>query len=245
MRAVSLPRRLVAEALGTALLLAAIVGSSILGERLAAGNGAIALLAGAITTAATLFMLIECLAPLSGAHLNPLISLAMAWRGAISAGAAAAYAGAQTGGALLGVGLAAAMFDAPLFALSRIARAGPGPWLSEFVFTLGLVGAVWVCSRSRPGSVAAVVACYVGSGFWATASGFGNPAVALARAFTDSACGIRLGDVPAFVLAQCAAAAAAVLLLRWLAPAADVRPRAHDAQFAASNTPRAPTRPLL
>lgn len=212
-----LRRRLVAEALGTGLLLVAVVGSGTLGERLAQGNTALALLANALASAAALFALIEWLAPLSGAHFNPVVTLALAWRGDITRPVAAAYVATQIVAALAGVGLANAMFGTPVFALSGNVRSGAGLWLSECVFTFGLVGVVWVCSRLRPSSLAAVVGAYVGSGFWMTPTGFGNPAVALARAFTDSFSGIRLEDVPGFVAAELLGATLAVALFGWLA----------------------------
>jgi glycerol uptake facilitator-like aquaporin len=214
----SIPRRLTAEALGTGFLLIAVVGSGILGERLAAGNPALALLANALATAAALFALIEWLAPLSGAHFNPLVTLAMAFRGDITLRAAAAYVPIQLIGAVIGVGIADAMFDAPVFSLSTHARHGPSQLLSEFVSTFGLVGAVWICSRTRPASVAGVVAAYIGGAFWFTATDFANPAVTLARAFTDTFSGIRPSDVPGFIVAEIAGAMAAVIMFRWLLP---------------------------
>jgi glycerol uptake facilitator-like aquaporin len=217
---VDLRRRLVAEALGTCLLLVAVVGSGTLGERLAQGNAAVALLANALASAAALFALIEWLAPLSGSHFNPVVSLALACRGDITRPVAAAYVATQAVAAVAGVGLASAMFGAPVFALSGNVRTGADLWLSECVFTFGLVGVVWVCSRLRPSSVAAVVAAYVGSGFWMTPTGFGNPAVALARALTGSFSGIRLVDVPAFVAAELLGAVLAIQLFGWLLPVA-------------------------
>jgi glycerol uptake facilitator-like aquaporin len=214
----SLRRRLVAEALGTGFLLIAVVGSGILGERLAAGNVAIALLANALATAAALYALIEWLAPLSGAHFNPLVTLAMAFRGDISGRAAAAYVPTQLVGAIAGVAVADAMFDVPVFSLSTYVRSGLSQLLSEFVATFGLIGAVWTCSRVRPSSVAGVVAAYIGGAFWFTATDFANPAVTLARAFTDTFAGIRLSDVPGFIAAETAGAIAAIILFRWLLP---------------------------
>ena len=217
-QSVSLGRRLAAETVGTTFLLIAVVGSGILGERLAAGTTAIALLANALATAATLFALIQWFAPLSGAHFNPLVTLAMTLRGDIAWRAAAAYVPAQIVGGIIGVALANMMFDQPVFSLSGQARSGPSQWLSEFVSTFGLVGAVWICSRLRPGSIAGVVSAYIGGAFWFTASSFANPAVALARAFTDTFSGIRLVDVPGFMIAETAGAAAAVIVFRWLLP---------------------------
>jgi glycerol uptake facilitator-like aquaporin len=215
---VSLQRRLTAEALGTGFLLIAVVGSGILGERLAAGNIAIALLANALATGAALFALIEWLAPISGAHFNPLVTFAMVFRGDISRRTAAAYVPAQIIGAVIGTGIANAMFDAPLFSLSTHARHGPSQWLGEFVSTFGLVGAVWTCSRLRPSSVAGVVAAYIGAAFWFTPTDFANPAVTLARALTDTFAGIRPMDVPGFIVAEIAGAVCAVIVFRWLLP---------------------------
>jgi glycerol uptake facilitator-like aquaporin len=216
----TLPRRLAAEALGTGFLLIAVVGSGILGERLAGGNVALALLVNALATAAALFALIEWLAPLSGAHFNPLVSLAMALRGDIGARVAAAYMPAQIAGAVAGVAIANLMFEAPAFSLSTHARTGAAQWLGEFVSTFGLLGAVWTCSRLRPTSVAGVVAAYIGGAFWFTPSDFANPAVTLARALTDTFSGIRPSDVPGFIVAEIAGAGAAVVLCRWLMPSA-------------------------
>jgi glycerol uptake facilitator-like aquaporin len=216
--AMSLQRRLVSEALGTSFLLIAVVGSGILGERLAGGNTAVALLANALATGAALFALIEWLAPLSGAHFNPLVTLAMAFRGDITRRAAAAYVPIQLIGAVIGVGVANAMFDAPVFSWSTHPRLGPSQWLGEFVSTFGLVGAVWTCSRMRPSSVAGVVAAYIGGAFWFTPTDFANPAVTLARALTDTFSGIRPSDVPGFIVAEIAGAGAAVAMFRWLLP---------------------------
>jgi glycerol uptake facilitator-like aquaporin len=215
---ISLSRRLLAEALGTGFLLVAVVGSGILGERLSAGNTAIALLANALATGAALFALIEWFAPLSGAHFNPLITLAMAVRGDISTRAAAAYMPVQIAGAVLGVAVAHLMFDAPLFSLSTHARSGPSQLFSEFVSTFGLVGIVWVCSLTRPSSVAGAVAAYIGGAFWFTATDFANPAVTIARALTDTFSGIRPSDVAGFVAAEAAGALAAIAVFRWLLP---------------------------
>ncbi|GGI29910.1 aquaporin [Bradyrhizobium guangdongense] len=214
----SLPRSLVAEALGTVFLLIAIVGSGILGERLAAGNVALALLANALATGAALYALIVWLAPLSGAHLNPLVTLVMAIRGDIALRSAGFYVLTQLAGAVAGVAIADAMFDMPLYAFSSHLRSGPSQWLSEFLITFGLIGMVWTCSRLRPSALAGVVAAYIGGGFWFTATDFANPAVALARALTDTFSGIRPMDVPGFLAAELLGALTAVLLFRWLVP---------------------------
>lgn len=213
-----LRRRLVAEALGTAFLLMAVVGSGIFGERLASGNTAVALLGNALATAAALFALIEWLGPVSGAHFNPLVTLAFACRGEISGRVAAAYALIQLAGAIVGVGVANAMFDVPIFSLSTHARHGPSQWLGEFVSTFGLVGAVWTCSSMRPSSVAGVVGAYIGAAFWFTPTDFANPVVTLARSLTDTFSGIRPQDVPGFIAAEIAGALAAVVLFAWLLP---------------------------
>jgi glycerol uptake facilitator-like aquaporin len=215
---ITLHRRLAAETIGTALLLTAVVGSGILGARLAAGNTAIALLANALATGAALYALIEWLAPVSGAHFNPLITGAMAFRGDIAGRDAAAYIALQMIGAVIGVAVANAMFDVPLFSLSNHIRSGPSQLLSEFVSTFGLVGMVWICSRMRPSSMAGVVAAYIGGAFWFTATDFANPAVAVARALTDTFSGIRPSDVPGFIIAEIAGAVAAVAVFQWLLP---------------------------
>ncbi|WP_028138931.1 aquaporin [Bradyrhizobium japonicum] len=214
----SLARSLVAEGLGTAYLLIAIVGSGILGERLAAGNAALALLANALSTGAALYALIVWLAPLSGAHFNPLVSLVLAFRGDIAPRVVGFYVPAQLLGAVAGVAIADAMFDLPPYSLSSHLRSGPSQWLSEFLVTFGLIGMVWTCSRMRPAALAGAVAAYIGAGFWFTATDFANPAVALARAFTDTFSGIRPIDVPGFIAAEMLGAVAAVALFRWLAP---------------------------
>lgn len=215
---VSLPRRLVAEALGTAFLLVAIVGSGILGERLSADNTALALLANSLATAAALYALIEWFLPLSGAHYNPLITVALACRSEVTRRAATAYIAVQMVGAVVGVCLANAMFDMPLLSLSTQVRSGPSQLLSEFVATFGLIGIVWVSTRLRPSATAAIVATYIGGAFWFTPTGFANPAVTVARAFTDTFSGIRPVDVPGFLAAQAAGAVAAIILFQWLLP---------------------------
>lgn len=209
-------RRLVAEGLGTGFLLVAVVGSGILGERLSAGNTAIALLANALATAAALFALIESFAPISGAHFNPLVTLALVYRGDLTTSAGVAYVLTQMIGAVLGVGIADAMFDQPIWSLSIHERHGSSQLLSEFVSTFGLVGLVWTCSRIRPSSVAGVVAAYIGGAFWFTATDFANPAVTCARALTNTFSGIRPADVPAFIAAEIAGAIAAIVVFRWL-----------------------------
>jgi glycerol uptake facilitator-like aquaporin len=214
----SLSRRLATEGVGTAFLLIAVVGAGIMGERLA-GDGALTLLASALTTGAALFALITWLGPISGAHLNPLVTLAMVWRGDLPARQGWAYGIAQSLGGVIGVVLANVMFGLPALAAAAQVRTGPAAWLSEFVSTFGLIGAVWTCAQLRLPSAAAVVATYMGAAFWFTATSFANPAVSLARAFTDSFSGIRLVDVPGFVAAELAGAIAAIVVFRWLTAA--------------------------
>ena len=215
---VSLPRRLVTEALGTGFLLIAVVGSGILGERLAGGNVAVALLANAVATAAALFALIECFGPLSGAHFNPVVTIAFWARGDMPAGIAAGYVASQVTGASIGVGVANAMFELSIYSFSQHARSGSAQLLSEFISTFGLVGLAWGCSLTRPSSVSGVVSAYVLGVFWFTATGFANPALTLARSLTDTFSGIRPYDVGGFVLAELLGAAAAVAVFRWLVP---------------------------
>lgn len=206
-----LPRALLAEALGTALLLATVVGSGIMGVRLAQGNDAIALLANAGATAAILYVLIVVLGPVSGAHFNPAVTLAMRFRGAIATRAAAAYIAVQVLAAILGVALAHAMFDQALLQPGTHAREGIGQWLSEGVATFGLLLAILLGLAHRPAAVPALVAAYIFAGYWFTGStSFANPAVTLARSLTQSFAGIRLIDVPAFVAAQLVGAGLAV-----------------------------------
>lgn len=215
---IPLGRRVVAEALGTGFLLVAVVGSGIMASRLAGGNIALLLLANSLATAATLFALIEWLGPLSGAHFNPIVTLVMAQRGDITRRDAAAYALAQVIGAVVGVVVAHGMFDMPLLTSSITARGGPPLWLSEFVSTFGLVGIVWVGSQTRPASMAGLVSTYIGGAFWFTPTDFANPAVTVARALTDTFTGIRPVDVPGFIGAQFAGAAAATVAFQWLWP---------------------------
>ena len=222
-RSGQLARRLVGEALGSAFLLAGIVGSGILGERLSGGNIGLALLANSLATTGLLYALIHWLGPISGAHLNPLVTAAMAARKEISILAATGYVFAQLAGALVGVGFADAMFDLPAYALSTNPRAGPTILLSEFVVTFGLVGIVWTCAHHRLTSIAGIVAAYIGAGFWFTATGFANPAVTIARSVTQSFSGIRPIDVPGFLAVEILGAVCAILLFRWLIGSAQTR----------------------
>jgi glycerol uptake facilitator-like aquaporin len=218
--AVDLKRRVVAEGVGSALLLATVVGSGIMGERLASGNVAIALLANTVATGAALVALILAFGPISGAHFNPAVTLAVASQGGLSWREAPAYVVAQIAGAFGGVAVADVMFELPAFSTSQHARTGPAQLLSEFVATFGLLAVIWSCSRRRPSAVPFAVGAYITAAYWFTAStSFANPAVTLARAASDTFAGIRPIDVPGFVAAQLAGTAAATLLFRWLVPA--------------------------
>lgn len=216
----ALPRRAVSEGLGTAFLLAAVVGSGIMGERLAGGNVALVLLVNTIATGAALVALILTFGPISGAHLNPAVTLADAALRGLPWREVPVYLAAQVAGAFLGVAVAHTMFDHALFAASVQVRAGPAQLVSEFVATFGLLAVIWGCVRSRPGAVPFAVGAYITAAYWFTAStSFANPAVTLARAATDTFSGIRPVDAPGFVLAQLLGAAAATALMRWLVPA--------------------------
>jgi glycerol uptake facilitator-like aquaporin len=212
-------RRLIAEALGTAFLLATVVGSGIMGEQLAGGNSAIALLANALATAAMLYVLIVWFEAISGAHFNPAVTLSMAARGDLAWKLAPAYILVQFVAAIAGVGIADAMFDLPIYWWSQHIRTGPSQWLSEFIATFGLIGLIWVGSRNHAKAVPALVASYIGAAYWFTAStSFANPAVTVARAMTNSFAGIRPLDVPAFIVAQTLGTIAAVTVFGWLVP---------------------------
>jgi len=206
------PAAIVAELVGTALLLTAVVGSGIMGDRLSGGNVAIALLANSIATGAALVALILTFGPISGAHFNPLVSLAAASQRGLSA-RTLAYIVAQMAGAVLGVAVAHAMFGEPLFALSEHARAGWSQSFGEFVATFGLLAVVLGCSRTRVEAVPFAVGAYITAAYWFTSStSFANPAVTVARALTNTFAGIRPADVPGFVVAQVLGAAAATAL---------------------------------
>jgi glycerol uptake facilitator-like aquaporin len=216
---VDLSRRLVAEALGTGLLVTAVVGSGVMAEQLAGGNVAVALLANTIATGGALVALIHTFGPVSGAHFNPAVTLADAVLGALPARDAGAYAVVQVAGGIVGAVAADAMFDLPLVAWSRHARTGPGQWLGEFVATFGLLGVIASCTRRTPAVTPWAVAAWIVGAYWFTSStSFANPAVTMARAFTDTFAGIRPVDVPGFVVAQLAGALAAVGLFKWLVP---------------------------
>ncbi len=215
----TLPRRLAAEFLGTGFLVAAVVGSGIMGERLAGGNVAIALLANTIATGAALVALILTFGPISGAHLNPAVSLADALERGISWPVAAAYIVAQCAGAIGGTLVAHAMFTLPAVSLSMHTRSGPAQIFSEFVATFGLLSVIWGVSRHRSEMIPFAVGAYITAAYWFTAStSFANPAVTVARSLSNTFSGIRPLDVAPFIAAQLAGALAATLLFRWLAP---------------------------
>lgn len=215
-----LMRRSVAEAVGTAFLLAAVVGSGIMGERLAAGNEAIALLANTVSTGAALVALILALGPISGAHFNPSVTLVDAWQGGLAWRDVPALITAQVIGAFTGVASAHVMFGEPLFSMSQRVRNGGAQAFSEFVATFGLLAVIWGCVRRRPAATPFAVGAYITSAYWFTAStSFANPAVTVARAFTDTFAGIRLVDAPMFIVAQIAGAFAATWLFQWLTQA--------------------------
>jgi glycerol uptake facilitator-like aquaporin len=216
----TLPRRAVAEFVGTALLLATVVGSGIMGEQLAGGNVAIALLANTVATGAGLVALILTFGPISGAHFNPAVTLADASQGGLSWRDVPVYLGAQVTGAFAGVAVAHIMFKQPaLFFASQHERSGASQIISEFVATFGLLAVIWGCVRRRPTAVPFAVGAYITAAYWFTSStSFANPAVTLARAASDTFAGIRPIDVPGFVVAQLLGAAAATGLFRWLVP---------------------------
>ena len=212
-----LSRRLAAEFIGTALLLATVVGSGVMGVALAEGNDAVALLANAAATAAVLYVLIEVLGPVSGAHFNPAVTLAFRLRGEIGGREAAAYVAVQLIAAILGVLLAHLMFELPLLQPGIRVRTGGAQWASEAVATFGLVLTILLGVRHRPAAVPALVAAWIFAAYWFTAStSFANPAVTVARALTQTFAGIRPDDVAGFVVAQVAGAVLGVAAVRWL-----------------------------
>jgi glycerol uptake facilitator-like aquaporin len=234
---VALARRAVAEALGTGFLLAMVVGSGIMGERLAGGNVAIALLANTLSTGAGLVALIHTFGPISGAHFNPVVSISAATRGGLSWRVVPVYVLAQLGGAFLGVAVAHVMFGEPVFFASVKERAGGAQWVSEVVATFGLIATIHGTVRARPAAVPFAVGAYITSAYWFTSStSFANPAVTLARAASNTFAGIRPADAPGFVLAQLLGAAGATLLFAWLLPVArpvcnavaEIRPQQED-----------------
>jgi glycerol uptake facilitator-like aquaporin len=214
-----LSRRVAAEFVGTAFLVAAVVGSGIMGERLAGGNVAIALLANTIATGSALVALILAFGPVSGAHFNPAVTLADAMEGGLPWAEAAGYMCAQIVGGICGAITAHAMFRLPLISVSRHSRGGAAQVFSEFVATFGLLAVVWGCSRLHSRATAFAVGAYITAAYWFTAStSFANPAVTMARSLSDTFSGIRPVDVPGFVAAQFAGACAATIFFRWLSP---------------------------
>ncbi|MDR1989336.1 MAG: aquaporin family protein [Acidobacteriaceae bacterium] len=216
----TLPRRLVAEGLGTGWLLCAIVGSGIMAERLSGGNSGIALLCNSLATGAALIVVILTFGAVSGAHFNPVVTLADASQGGLPWREVAPYIASQMGGAFLGVVAAHAMFDLPLVQWSGHVRSGAPQLVSEAIATFGLLATIWGTSRRRPESVPFAVGLYITAAYWCTSStSFANPAVTLARAFTDTFTGIRFSDTPAFIGGQLIGACAATVVFRWLVPA--------------------------
>ncbi len=217
---VSLPQRLVAEALGTAFLLAAVVGSGIMAQRLAGGNDALALLCNTLPTGAILAVLILIFGPLSGAHFNPAVSIAFALRRELPRQEMAAYIVAQIVGGVIGVWTAHLMFELPVWQMSQHVRTGAGQWLAEFIATFGLLLTILGCVTRAPTAVPYAVGLYITSAYWFTAStSFANPAVTIARSISDTFAGIEPTGTPAFIVAQLAGMLAAVGLSRWLWPA--------------------------
>ena len=221
----NMPRRLAAEFLGTLLLLAAVVGSGIMGERLAGGNVAIALLVNSIATGAALIAILLALGEVSGAHLNPAVTLVELTCGSMSWREAVGYLAAQLAGAFAGVAVAHGMFGLAVYSVSTHVRSGPAQVFSEFLATFGLLAVILGCARSRPAAVPYAVGAYITSAYWFTAStSFANPAVTLGRALTNTFAGIRPVDVLPFVAAQLAGAFAAALFFRWLMPEPAAQP---------------------
>ncbi len=237
-----LARRVVAEAFGTMLLLATVVGSGIMGERLSGGSVGLALLANTVATGAALVALILTFGPISGAHFNPAVTLADASQGGVSWRDVPAYVAAQTAGAFAGVVTAHAMFGERLLSASQHARGSAGELLGELVATFGLLCVIWGCARRRSDAVPIAVGAYITAAYWFTSStSFANPAVTLARAASDTFAGIRPADVPSFIVAQLAGAAAATALFRWLIPASSIRARARASTFRSRARARAST----
>jgi glycerol uptake facilitator-like aquaporin len=213
----SLSQRLGAEALGAAFLLAAVVGSGIMAQRLAGGNLALALLGNTLPTGAILVVLILIFGPVSGAHFNPVVSLAFALRRELPWPDAAAYIAAQAIGAIVGVWAAHLMFELPVWQFSTTVRTGPGQWFAEFVASFGLLLTIFGCAARAPAAVAYAVGLYITAAYWFTAStSFANPAVTVARSLSDTFAGIAPVDAPAFILAQVIGGALAVVVGGWL-----------------------------
>lgn len=216
---VSLSRRVVAEALGSGFLLATVIGSGIMGDRLSGGNVAIALLANTIATGAALVALILTFGAISGAHFNPAVTLADASQGGVPWKDVVPYVLAQVGGAFVGVAAAHVMFGEAVFSVSRHIRSGGSQIFSEFVATFGLLCVIWGCVRHKSSSTPFAVGAYITAAYWFTSStSFANPAVTLARGFSDTFAGIRPVDVPGFIVAQLLGAAMATIVFRWLVP---------------------------
>ena len=212
-----LSRRMAAEGLGAFFLFACVVGSGIMAEQLAGGNAAIALLANTLATGAILFVLITVLGPVSGAHMNPAVTLVAAYRRELPWSDAAAYIAAQFAFGIAGVAAAHLMFDLPLLQLSTKARTGAGQWAGEFVATFGLILTILGSVRFRPNWVPASVALYITAAYWFTSStSFANPAITVARSLSDTFAGIAPRDVPMFILAELLGAGAAAIVARWL-----------------------------
>jgi len=217
MTEVAIRRRITGEFLGTALLLAVVVGSGIMGERLAAGNIAVALLGNTLATGAALAVLITIFGPISGAHFNPAVTLAFAWRKEIGWGLAGAYMVLQVIGAIIGVWVAHLMFGEAVLQVSTKLRSGPAQGFSEFIATFGLLGTIFGCLRFRPDFVPMAVGLYITSAYWFTSStSFANPAVTIARAMSDSFAGIAPASAPLFILGQLAAIVVATPFFGWL-----------------------------
>jgi glycerol uptake facilitator-like aquaporin len=215
----TLTRRLVAEGVGTALLLAAVVGSGIMAETLSAGQSSLALLENTVATGAALVALILTFGPISGAHFNPAVTIADATQGGLQWRIVPGYVAAQCLGALLGVYFAHLMFGQRVMQLSTHVRSGSSLLFSEFVATFGLLAVIWGCSRARPAAVPFAVGAYITAAYWFTAStSFANPAVTLARCFSNTFSGIRPADAPGFVAMQLVGALAATGMFRWLSP---------------------------
>jgi glycerol uptake facilitator-like aquaporin len=212
-----LAQRGFAEALGTAFLLAAVVGSGIMAQRLAGGNAALALLCNTLPTGAILTVLILAFGPVSGAHLNPVVSVAFALRGALPWSDAGTYIGCQLVGAIMGVWVAHLMFELPVWQLSTTVRTGSGQWLAEAIAAFGLVLTIFGCLARTPAAVPYAVGLYITAAYWFTAStSFANPAVTVARSLSDTFAGIAPSGVAAFIVAQCAGMLAALLVAHWL-----------------------------
>jgi|HubBroStandDraft_2_1064218.scaffolds.fasta_scaffold102376_2 glycerol uptake facilitator-like aquaporin len=216
---ISLARRTAAEFMGTAFLVTAVIGSGIMADRLSNGNVAVALLANTIATGAALVALITAFGPISGAHLNPVVSVMDAMEKGLLWGETPYYVSGQILGGILGAIVAHLMFGLPIISFSHHVRSGPAQVLSEFVATFGLVSIIWGCSRRRPDAIPFVVGAYIMAAYWFTVStSFANPAVTIARCLSDTFAGIRPIDVPSFVLAQFLGGVAATMVFRWLVP---------------------------